>query len=273
MVGDRRERADARKAGDGVSDKGSCVAPGCGAETPSPYHYLCDADRKKVEAAQVEARPALLEAMRDARLEAETWMASDWAPPRRWVLTNEEYQVLDLVAESERLARETAEEWGDHHLGFVDDARYEKWTAFDKKMDREPPPRELNAWIVSSDSAVTGQWRAHLAPFLRAALKEALATFPLSGAGHEIKTLIREAGEQGDDHGGFEELWEGSGEPDLSEDAKDWLAIRYYPRSGWCAESHPDSLYWHLWMRYRLLPDDIMAIMDAAAAAFKVRKG
>lgn len=258
------------KAGGRVSEKGSCVAPGCGAETPSPYHYLCDADGKKVEAAQVEARPLLLEAMRDARLEAERWMAADWSPLRRWVLTSEGYAVLDLVAESERLAEETAQEWRDHHLGFVDDAMHEKWTAYSKKATPESPPPELQAWIVSSASDVTREWRAHLAPFLRAALEEALATFPLSGAGHEIKAAIREA--TNEDRGGFQELWEGSGETGLSEDAKAWLEIRYYPSAGWCAESHPDSLYWHLWMRYRVLPDEIMAIMEAADSAYKPRE-
>jgi hypothetical protein len=271
-VVDDRGVSEDQKAGDGVSEKGSCVAPGCGAETPSRYDYLCDPDRTKLEAAQVEARPALLEAMRDARLEVERWMASDWSSPRRWVLTNEEYEVLDLVAESERLAGETAEEWGQHHLGFVDDPRHERSTALRKAATPESPPRELQAWIVASDSDVTGQWRTHLAPFLRAALKEALATFPLSGVGHEIKTHIREASQHGDDHGAFDELWEGSGQTGLSEDALDWLAIRYYPSATWCADSSPDSTYWHLWMRYRVLPDDIMAIMDAADAAFKAHE-
>lgn len=239
-------------------DTGTCVAPGCGAETRTPYHHVCDACRKRVEDAMVRARPSLMEAMVDERAEAEAWLASEWAPRRRWVLCTNEYVPLDPAAEAEHLAEEMAGGWAaDRGLGFVDDELYRR------RESREDRPQL--AWIVPSDSETASAWRAHMAPIIQAALEEGLRTFPLAHAGREIKAALTQDGGYDVEGvgGGFEELWEGSGPTGLSDAAEDYLELRYYPDETWMCDIDFKP---EMWRRHPVLSDDIMAIVDAANA-------
>ncbi len=247
-----------------MSDEhGTCVAPDCGAETRTRYHRLCDACTKRVEDAMIEARPALLEAMVEARSEAEAWLAAEWSPMRRWVIADHDYHEESIDAVIARMVDETADEFGAPILGFVDDARHARWR--EHLPERERPPQ--TAWRLGSDSEAVRAWRAHLAARLKPALEDALATFPISYAGREIKDALTQEDDVGEDvvHGAFEELWEGSGPIGMSEAAQDYLAMRYYPDPSWGCDA-TDNLYEDHWIRYRVLPDDVMAIFEAAIA-------
>lgn len=252
-----------------MSDEhGACVAPSCGAETPSRYHRLCKACEDRVERAMQRARPALLELMTRERAEAEAWLAADWSPPRRWVVADDDYHPEPIDAVVARMVEATADDWCAPHLGFVDDATWERRARWWREHDLEHAAVPQTAWLVPAGSETATAWRAHLAPLLRAALERALATFPLEHAGREIQdALLGRGGYDHEDAGGaLDELWEGSGETGLSEDAQAYLDLRYYPSPTWGCDA-TDGIYERFWRRYRVLPDDIMAILDADAAA------
>lgn len=254
-------------------EKGACVAPGCGADTPSPWHHLCGGCEKRCTAAMVEARPALMEAMVTERREAEAWLAADWAPVRRWVVADREYRPEPLDAVVERLVEEVASTYGDSSLGFVDDVQHARLVAWDRERATEPErePRSLLAWRVASDSEAGAAWRAHLAPLLAAALEQALASFPLTWAGREIKDAMTGSGEYGTDDvsAASEEILEGTGPNGLSDGARYYIELRDDPKAGYICEADgwPDGIGTELWERYRVLPDDIMVILDAARRA------
>lgn len=258
-----------------MSERGTCVAPDCGAETPSKYHSLCKPCRERLKAATLAALPALLGAMTEERAEAEAWLAADWAPPRRWVIADDQYRPQPLDEVVDRMVKETASEWCAPHLGFVDDAQLEKWERIRLRAKLDAEPRVLSAWLVPGDAEAASAWRAHLTPLVKAALERALATFPLEHAGRQIKNAITHADGYDEDgaKGGFEEIWEGTGESGLSQDAESYLEIRHLEPI-WSTVEGPGDLYFDLWMKYRsLLPDDIQAIMLAAQAADDALEG
>jgi hypothetical protein len=250
----------------GRDEKGRCVAPACGAETPSPYHHICEVCRTRVEDAMRHARPSLMEAMVAERAEAEAWLAADWAPPRRWVIADDEYHPEPVDDVVKHMVEATVDARGAPYLGFIDDGaheRVERW-----KLEQSPPYAALppTAWLVPSDSETAQAWRAHLAPLIRAALEQALASFPLRYAGREIKHAIMHHPDYAPNSSGdeFEELWEGTGPTGLSDGAEDYLELRYYPNEAWMCDVDFKP---QLWQRYRVLPDDVQAILDAYVAA------
>jgi hypothetical protein len=218
----------------------------------------------------VRARPSLMEMMVTERAEAEAWLASEWAPRRRWVIADRDYMAESLDAVAERLSEDAVSEWGEPHLGFVDDGQHEKWERWRQKYDPESEPRKQTAWLLDGESEAAKTFRAHLAPFLREAVERALSSFPLKWAGREIKDALTQSNDY-DKEGirqGFEEVWEGSGPTGLSAGGEDYLELRYHPNQTWMCDvdDWPDSMGAHLWMRYRVLSDDIMAILDAVKA-------
>lgn len=220
----------------------------------------------------LEARGALLESMVNERAEVEAWLAAEWSPQRRWVITGDDYREDSLDDVVTRMVHQTASDWGAPFLGFVDDMTWQRREQWRVEHRLEDEPRQLTAWIVPDDSETAGAWREHLAPLLRAALSQALATFPIAYAGREIKNALTQQGGYDAEQagGGFEELWEGSGETGLSKDAgEDYLELRYYPDPTWMcnAGDWPESIGARLWERYRVLPAEIMAILDAVRAA------
>jgi hypothetical protein len=253
--------------------QGSCVAPGCDAETPSRWHLLCAACERRVEEVQADYRTALLDAMTTERAEAEAWLAAEWAPSRRWVIAGDDYAVTPADDVVGRMVEETAAEYGPPSLGFFDEVAYETMERLRAEHRPDAKTREKAAWVVTDESETTKAWRAHLAPLIRAALEHALSTFPLKHAGREIKNALIQVGGYGAGaaDGAFEELWEGSGETGLSDDAQSYLEARYSPTETWCIGSDPEGLTFGLWMRHRVLPEPIMEIMDAAQAAHERR--
>lgn len=199
------------------------------------------------------ARPSLMELMVTERAEAEAWLAADWSPQRRWVVAADDLrpQSLDVVAR--HMVAETAVEgWYGLHIAFVDDVPVKN-------------PRTETAWVISGDSDAAEAWRAHLAPLVRAALEQALETFPLTWAGREIKDAITHPDSHGD---GFDEIWEGSGTTGLSDGAEDYLELLSMSPDWMCHGGEwPEMIGAHLWRRYRVLSDEIMAMLDAADAA------
>jgi hypothetical protein len=214
----------------------------------------------------VRARPSLVEMMAQERTEVEAWLSAEWAPRRRWVIADSEYCAEPLDDIVKRMVEGTVSEWGDPYLGFVDDAQWDHWERRRQERSPEGEPRPLLAWLVPSDAETAKAWRAHLAPLLRAALEQALTTFPLTHAGREIKDAITQSGAYDKDQsdGGFAELWEGTGPNGLSDAGEDWLELRYFPSETWMCDMDFKP---GLWQRYRVLPDEIMAILDAYTKA------
>lgn len=255
------------------SEKGACVAPDCGNETTSTYHDLCDTCRKRVEDAMARARPSLLEMMVSERAEVEAWLASDWAPPRRWVLANEEFLAEPLDETVRRLVEETCPSWDGTVPGFVDDAMYEKWAAWSRSYAPDKPVRPQYAWRVGNDSPAAEAWRAHAAPLLRVALEQALATFPLTWAGQELKAALlqRDDYDWKDADAAIEEGLEGTGSfGDLPPGARRYLLLRYDPDPAYLLSA--DEPHEH-WWKYRVLSDEIMAILNAVRSAESARMG
>ena len=250
-----------------MNDKMLCLAPGCENKTESEYHTLCIGCEKRVEAAMLRARPSLMELMVTERAEAEAWLAAEWTPPRRWVIADENHDAELISTVVERMVDETAAEWGPPSLGFVDDelwARREEWR---QKRLPDAEPSSPSAWLIPSDSPVTEAWRKHLTPILASALRMALSTFPLSHAGDELKTALRHQGDYDKDNvsDAFEDIWEGSGNIGLSDGAESYLELKYYPDETWMCEvkEWPEAIGAKLWKKYRVLSDEIVAILDA----------
>lgn len=237
----------------------ACAAPGC--DGASRYDYICEGCRERVEAAMLASRPQLLEAMTAERTEVEAWLVSDWAPERRWVIADENYRERALDAVAADLAERTGGAWADDALGFVDDVLYQRRT-----QHPSAPPRELFAWRVGTEGAAAVAWQEHVAPILRDALQHALATFPLTWAGREYKAaLLQQEGYSADDaKDAFEDgLWEGTGKPALPRLVMDAFEAIYYPDPDWIVQVEPGGPCGALWRKYRILPDDIQAILDA----------
>jgi hypothetical protein len=250
-----------------------CVAPGCERRTASPYRKVCDACRKRVEEAMVRAVPSLLEAMHAARDEAEAWLLSDdWEPARRWAMLNEDYAVRpidDVVSEMVELTIG----WGTA-VGFVDDGSFIKWDRWWQEHHPEKPRYPQTGWRLGDESPAGVAWRAHLAPLLQDTLTRALATFPLRHAGREIKDAIRRGrapGAADDAEGGFEEIVEGTGGSGLSEDAKTYLDLRYYPDPTFRCDLEWADSETDIWFRYPVLAPEIMAILRANLEAEALR--
>jgi len=135
------------------------------------------------------------------------------------------------------------------------------------RTDAEEPPQ--TAWRIAGTGDVAEAWRAHLTPIFSAAIEQALATFPLTWVGREIKGSILTPEGYADASGGFDEIWEDTATTGLSKGGEDYLELRYYPDQTWMcdAEDWPQGIGAHLWRKYRVLADDIMAILDAVGAA------
>lgn len=254
-----------------MSQTNACAVPECGVSTPSRYHLLCDTCRERVEAAGKQLRPALLDALTDLRAEVDAWLAGDWAPSRRWVISGQDYEIVPIEDIVARMVDETAAGWGDPSIGFTDDLQHARWEKQRQEYAPENEPRKQLAWGVPVDSATTTAWREHLAPLVRAALEQALGTFPLTYAGREIKDALTRSDDYGaeDVNGAFEELESGSGGNGLSENAGIYLCWRYDddPSIWFSFDPGEDHLWINEGRRLGLIPADILAIIDAANAA------
>jgi hypothetical protein len=214
------------------------------------------------------ALPRLLDLMVDERAEVERWLASDWSPLRRWVISDDDYHPMTTDTVADQLAGHVADEWRGGCLGFVDDEERRLWNAWRAKHGEPLNDSPLTAWRVVGDSRTGRAWRVHVAHLLRSALDEALATFPLHYVGQELKDALTGRGGYGADDadGAIEELLGGllGQVMPFSDAACDYVRLRYDPDPSYMLDaSEPDGYWW----TYRVLDDDIMAILDAVRAA------
>lgn len=239
-----------------------CLAPGCKAETESKYHELCTVYIEYVERAMADHKDRLLWAMPEARQDVDTWLASEWVPALAWAFAGEDYQPVPVEQVAADLAENVSDEYGACVLGFFDPAR-EKWRGDQGLVERH------SLWrVIESSTGTVAAWRAHLEPLLQGALTEALKTFPLAHAGAEIKAaLLQQHGYGTDATDGAigevcGELLVGSQAP-LSDDADTYVRLRYDTDPSYLFHADdPDEI----WFRHRVLPDDVMAILEAVRA-------
>jgi hypothetical protein len=233
-----------------------CIAPGCTTETASEYEDLCRPHVDYVEKAMADHKDRLLWDMPEARQEVDAWLASAWSRPTEWVIVAGDWTIVP----AEQAATDLAAESG--VLGFVD-PRLPDWWREHGVTDRSQSP-----WLVAEDGAAMTAWRAHIATYLKKAIEEALCTFPAHHAGREIKAaLLGQDGYAERDAGGaIEEITEGyTGLPGagLSDDADSYLRLRYEPDPSYLFSAELPS---DVWFRHRVLPADVMAILEAVRA-------
>lgn len=265
----------------------TCVAPGCGAPTRTllddirewradvpitdellEHRPLCQPCADKCSAAMREAFPSLLASMTDEMQEAKEWLERPWAPDRRWVIADHEHGEMPLEDVADLLAQSL------DTLAFVNDKEIERFRMFSKNQ----LPHHAS-WIVSSDEAVEA-WRTHAAGLLREALATALATFPSSYAGLEIKTamLMRDSYDAEQAIQAHEDAFSMVGDAEaagISPGAEQYIYLRIPQSNRSICDADifndggtPDRL----WFKYRVLPDNIMGILEAVEEYFSSRE-
>jgi hypothetical protein len=245
-----------------------CLAPGCCTEIQQ-YATVCEPCNDRVDAAMLAAKPALIAAMEEERVEAEAWLAGEWSPKRRWAYANHERHVVTTDELIEIMV--DGLESRVLQLAFVDDDLQGRMRQFRLHHDPEHVESPLYGWVVPDDGTTMEAWNEHMTPILQAALEHALATFPTKYAGQEIKDALTQASAYGPDdvEGAFLEMDDGTGRPALSIGAMNYLVLAYDDAYEMICQldDYPDSIGAYLWGKYPVLPEDIMQILAAIRAA------
>jgi hypothetical protein len=228
-----------------------CLAPTCETETGNPYTCLCKSHLETCESAMMAARELMLESMVEGRAEVEAFLSGNGPMlPVQWFMTSMDgdHRPIKDIAASIYL--------GDN-IGFVSSRSIERL----RSIYPDDHESRLAPWIVSHETA--DAWKAHAAPFLEKAIRDALSSFPKEHAARELGLAI--LGKEGYEQKDFDNSLEDMADI-LSNEGYWYLTLKYEDDPSYLFDADdPDPL----WFKHRVLPDDIMMILEAVRQWWK----